>query len=120
YTTLFRSVHPGIHVRLEYLSVTTAAAIKHVRQFGREVGAFPHDGVTTHAVVVLPQVFAPNHLFGQLIAVIPLGHSPKLSVKSQGQEQQDEECASPQIYVPGHAFGKALGHRSLSLVVWNT
>src|SRR5690554_3569556 len=113
-------VHPGFHVCLEDLGITAATAVKHVGQFGSEVSTFAHDGMTTDTVVLFPQMFAAHHLFSELVAVIPLGHSTQLSVKSQGQEQQDEEGTSPQIYVPGHAFGKALGHWSLSLIVTNT
>src|SRR5690554_7523799 len=65
-------VHPGFHVGLEDLGITTATAVEYVSQFRSEVSTFAHEGVTANTVVVLPQVFAPDYLLGQLVAVIPL------------------------------------------------
>src|SRR5690554_1645523 len=111
------SVHPGIHVCLEDFAISRATTVKYVGKFRCKVRTFTHEGVAADAVVVFPDVFASYNLFGKLIPVIPFGHCPRLGVKSQNQKQKDEECTSSQIYVSGHAFGKAFGHWSLSLVV---
>src|SRR5690554_1818487 len=103
-------IHPGIHVGLEYVAVTNTTAQKHVSQFRSKVRAFTQERVATDTVVLFPDMLPVYHLLGELIAVIPFGHSSRLSVKSQHKEQQNEEGAASYIYVPGHAFGKALCH----------
>ncbi|MNE58014.1 hypothetical protein D3C80_1530180 [compost metagenome] len=80
-----------------------------IAQLRSEVGTLAKQGMATDAVVLLPDQLAAHHGLGHRILIGPLGQG-SLGMESQGQEQQDEEQASPEVDVPGHAFGKCLGH----------
>ncbi|MNC67692.1 hypothetical protein D3C75_1182080 [compost metagenome] len=59
------------------------------------------------AVVLLPDRLAAHHRVGQLRDVAAFGKG-LFGVVGQSQEYQEEEHASPEIDVPGHALGEGL------------
>lgn len=100
-------LHPGLEEGVEALLAATAS--DHVAQLRREVGALAEQGVAADAVVLFPDQLATHHRGAHRGLVGALGQS-LLGVVGQGQEQQDEEHTPAEIDVPGHAFGKGLGH----------
>ncbi|MCY1187427.1 hypothetical protein D9M73_284040 [compost metagenome] len=67
--------------------------------------------MATDAVVLLPDQLAAHHGLAHRGLVGALGER-SLGVEGQCQEQQDEEQTSPEVDVPGHAFGKGFGHEA--------
>ncbi|MNP61672.1 hypothetical protein D3C76_1568860 [compost metagenome] len=59
------------------------------------------------AVVALPDALAAYHRFRQLRLVAAFWKG-LFRVVGQGQEYQEKEDASPEINIPGHAFGEGI------------
>ncbi|MNP59480.1 hypothetical protein D3C76_1544790 [compost metagenome] len=94
-------MHEGLEAFL------AATALEHVAQLRREIRALAQQRVAADTVVLLPDRLATYHGVAQLRGIAAFGKG-LLGVIGQGQEYQEEEHASPEIDVPGHALGEGL------------
>src|SRR5690606_40812903 len=95
-----------------------AAALVHIAELGCEIRAFTQYRVAADAVVLFPDQLAAHHRFSHLVLVGAF-REMFFGMEGKGQEYQEEENASPELDVPGHALGKGFRHDGPCCYRWH-